>query len=464
MMIIDKQQNFKDRYNKQKYLFTDNSTKDIFAQFNYQPIEVEKLKDAINYFPKINQKDALEDIAQLKILLERCYAGYYVFGKDFFDKAFATMEEKINELTQPIYMDDFARIINSALDGMSDYHFSIHYRNQMFRPFGRRNAEITYFNHDYELKRQEDDFYVNYEGEYIKILKINDDAPLKFIAKTINKDAEIKYSFICFGKREQNLALDVLCENNIYFKVELTANDYEATYSNYNAPMLEVSTVDNLAYVNINRLHLAQNETLQDFLDKISAIKDYPNIVLDVCDNGGGSDGIVNQIMGIVCERNANYPMSYIDLVSRAERNLSPDEAKNTVINQYEQSLKGRTNILSIKLGKQNEIKDAKKNIYVLQNRNSCSAAEMVCGIYYNLKNIIFMGDNTAGMLQIGNIQSYVLNNSQLIFNFGSSYFSLQENIIIEGKGFQPDIYFSCNMNYKERIEIMKKLIENLSN
>ena len=71
MIKIDKQQNFKDRYNKQKYLFTDNQNEYIFAQFNYQPIEAEKLKDTISYSPKINQKDALEDIAQLKILLER---------------------------------------------------------------------------------------------------------------------------------------------------------------------------------------------------------------------------------------------------------------------------------------------------------------------------------------------------------------------------------------------------------
>lgn len=71
MIKIDKQQNFKDRYNKQKYLFTVNQNEDIFAQFNYQPIEAEKLKDTISYSPKINQKVALEDIAQLKILLER---------------------------------------------------------------------------------------------------------------------------------------------------------------------------------------------------------------------------------------------------------------------------------------------------------------------------------------------------------------------------------------------------------
>ena len=71
MIKIDKQQNFKDRYNKQKYLFTVNQNEDIFAQFNYQPIEAENLKDTISYSPKINQKDALEDIAQLKILLER---------------------------------------------------------------------------------------------------------------------------------------------------------------------------------------------------------------------------------------------------------------------------------------------------------------------------------------------------------------------------------------------------------
>lgn len=63
MIKIDKQQNFKDRYNKQKYLFTVNQNEDIFAQFNYQPIEAENLKDTISYSPKINQKDALEDIA-----------------------------------------------------------------------------------------------------------------------------------------------------------------------------------------------------------------------------------------------------------------------------------------------------------------------------------------------------------------------------------------------------------------
>ena len=468
-MKLNTNEIFEKRKIKQDYLFSNNG-KQNFENFKYEKFDVNKLSDALQYEKcndkkVITKKEAFEDFEQFKILIEQCYVGYCVFGKKFFDNVFNKIEKQLNLIDSTIEPYKFAEIIFKALKNIKDYHFCVQYNNKQLRPFDRDQVEITYFNCEHKITKNKNDFYIVNNKNKQKIVKINNQNPSKFVDLCFMPNGKLQYAFFAFSTQNKAIKLNVTLENSEVVCVNLQPINYHEVLLPDTEKMIEIFADENMAYINVNRLYLCDvtDEQYKQLLTEIEKVKDYKNILIDVCNNGGGSDTIVREIMKCFGLEIKSYPINYIDLCARS--NIENAEKKKAeVLSQYEKSLENRVNIKSINFGKINKEKDTGKLILIFQNRNSFSAAEEFNELFSNFKNLVFVGDNTSGMLCFGNINSYFLKNSSVKIKFGVSYFENPGRKFLEGKGVKPDIYFTKPyLKLEERMKFAKQIFKNLN-
>ena len=317
---------------------------------------------------------------------------------------------------------------------------------------------------DYELAKLGDNYYIKLDGSFQKIVSVNGKAPFWFVFPTIGKNG-MSWGLFASEDRQKRQCFNVVTEST-RIKLNLKKLDYKEYVpfeEQEDLPEIEVYEKNDYVYINANSCDCDDDAKLKTYYSKIKSVSHYENIVIDVCDNGGGSDEVVKKIMGIVGVKNQNYPCSMVDLACRIDGNVLAKERKKRIIERYKATLAENINISFLRFGESNRIKETKKRIIVLQNRNSFSAAEDFNELFSNYKNVVFVGDNTAGMLHFGNIMHYRLRNSGIDVRFGASLFKNLGGVNVEGKGLAPDIYFDKgNYSLDERLEIFcnKKLFK----
>lgn len=98
-----------------------------------------------------------------------------------------------------------------------------------------------------------------------------------------------------------------------------------------------------------------------------------------------------------------------------------------------------------------------KGKIFVLIDNNCFSSGESTANMFETLKNVKFVGQNTAGSVHFGNNGYVVLPNSSIIVQMGTSFNTFKDDRFIEKIGIKPDLYIE---NGKNALDEVLKLIE----
>ncbi len=407
-----------------------------------KPATLDEMQRFINLEPNDNnighlsRKQCLDDLEQLHFLLKHLYAGYYSLGEDYFCNAFEKMQKQVNNKTT-LLLKDFIFIIYEGLDGLIDRHFCFGLEGKFkIRIFDDSKLDKLYFNDVFKITQ----IGKNYYFEDKKILNVEGQNNIEnFIKPILNEKGELFLGFIVYAK--ENKILHVKLEGNQTIDVVLKQAQ-EPNEIKKQSQLFDLEKDGDILCI--------KNQTLmynkfQNFDFSKCDWNDAQFRILDIRNNGGGSDNITKNIMKSFGFENSGLQISGFDLCSRFDkRDCSKQEFIKNYFNNWEKSIKNDTpGVLRVFVGGNSEsIKTSEKPLIIIQNKNCASAAESFIEEFYNHKNVIFLGENTGGYLSFGNIRNYYLNNSDLVFTFGSSMFLDNRFGFIEGKGYSPDIYF----------------------
>ncbi|MGM0438253.1 MAG: S41 family peptidase [Bacillota bacterium] len=428
-----------------------NSFKNKLYSFNNfdEEIPIKKINIELGESPRlIPQKEALKDIDFLFKLFKYGYAGYEYFGGE---KRFSKSENKmIKEIKEKsflsrILVSRFEKIIIDNLQFIQDGHFAIAGQSIF-------NKYYYFTSPRFDFSKDEDGYYTYFEQEKLYLKKINDEDDIsKYLKMSLNKKGEIVYRLGFISKKNRsNIHLKGLFVKKDKQKIEnivlLKRNDsLNRRKTQYN--FKKVSGINVIEHTSANASQ-ENIEKLETFAEEAKKFKDDNYFIIDLRGNSGGNSWYarewIKNYTGIIPET------EFIEasLATKTSNQLFKNSLKKYYGTEDPENHPIYSQILEIDedgwaeldYSSPKEIKN-QNLILVLIDAGVASAGESYISYLRQLENVIFIGINTRGLVNTGNLGYCQLPNSKIDI-FIPKDFSLEPNFVLrEGKGFYPDFW-----------------------
>lgn len=305
-------------------------------------------------------------------------------------------------------------------------------------------------------------------------MKVNGENPEDYLRLSLDKEGNIVYNL---GKLEQvkfglfDLDIELKYgEKQINKKVKLKR------FSKRPLDRIGYSLIekDEVKIIENRRMYtLSEDEDdLKRFMDEAKDLKDEKVIILDIRSNSGGSDHYpMNWIKNYTGHKptftkvnSKIYTDTTIKLLDNHIPNIKDSEIEKNVKKMRNEIINsdyfpGWTDIDS------NDYKviDNDNLVIVITDSNIASSGESFVNYLRQLKNVIFIGENTGGiMLMLDNYNSY-LPNSKLLVRAGIGLDLEPDLTSTEEKGYLPDLWVNPNIAVNRVLRFIKnyKLKEN---
>lgn len=230
---------------------------------------------------------------------------------------------------------------------------------------------------------------------------------------------------------------DIIKSKTVKIKIKRNNEIIEKTVQKAVIPIKTMDyklTDDGIAIVTLATI--MGEQAINDFVNIIKATNDAKAMIIDLRDNYGGI--LLNAI------EMANYMLDnekIVSVESRGNNKFQIYASKERIFN--------------------------KKNIVILVNKNTASAAEILAGTLKDNLGAIVIGENTYGKNSIQQVIP-MYNNTGLIIT--SNRYILPVSGDIHNTGITPDIYIKQKYNYtyrhndvvmKEALKIVRKMMKN---
>lgn len=392
---------------------------------------------------------AIEDVDYLFGILKYGYAAYgYFGGDDTFLRAKEEIISAIEEHEESIFRGDFIKILVDNLDFLQDGHFRVE-THQMFQRYN------YYSNEDYTFYKDEEGYHTFINGEIFQLAGVSGGNIDEFLKPSINDDGKIVYylgNLYPSSGREHIIEIELESENSVITK---NISKRIATYTSNTAPgsIYRYNEVNGIPIVQIGSM-FPQSESqvnlLNDFIDDARKLRGEKHFIIDLRGNNGGY---------------ADYPTQWIENYSRQSFGadyIVSDLHTSTTMAAYERFTesivtedhrrRSLESIDEIKSGKyypgwsaiQFDLPKQLRNnnvIFVLIDGGVASSAESYVKMLRQMDNVIFIGENTAGISLVGNNNLFLLPNSMIAVQFGKSLYLNLDLTDNEGIGFRPDFW-----------------------
>lgn len=401
----------------------------------------------------IDKQSAIADIEYLFDCLKYGYAGYKYFGGDeAFSKAKQNITDKINAFKTDIPAGFLEDTILESLGFIQDGHFSIG-RNALIKDYNMFMSER------YEIAKEGSIYYLIDNGNKKRIVSIDNEAPENCIKPSIDKNGYAIYRFCLLRQsRDKELAVQVNLENDslkaILPNVTLSyeRNKAAEVYSRkkyYNVPVIKLTS-------------FIPSEELEAFEKDAKDLKDEDLLIIDLRGNSGGNSkyadnwlesftGVKNEGIFISAALNTDLALkAFLHTVKNTYEEKYFLEIEKIVKDEYgsipEKYKYWRIFDYSLAKRIRNEIP-----IFVLIDMKTASAAEIFINKLSYLENTYFIGTNSSGAGDIGNVAKYMLPRSGIEVSFGSLLIINPDLKMRDGLGFQPD-FWVASKDMEERV------------
>lgn len=413
---------------------------------------------------------AINDMDYLFKIFKYTYGGYQYFGGDkVFDKA---KENIVNSLEneKELTVGKVEDTISANIDFIKDGHFQM----DTFAPIIKYKNEYFY-SENYEFYKDEKGYYTITDNKkyYLKTVEGNSKVS-DYMKLTINKDGNVVYNIGMLQNElsvKYNLAIKLINgKKEINKDVSLSSSG--AKYNNDIG--FKKQNLNGIPIVKCTRMYdnSDNDTTCKLFGETGKELKNSPISIVDIRGNGGGDDmSSIEWFKGytgrqpIISESSAQLfsKMFVLNGLDYADNMISNKQNISTDLYNYCLDFKNKlTTIVNNKDFNHWEVDSTtgstvhnKNIVFVLVDNGVASSGETFVTYLRTLKNVVFVGTNTAGCGTISNNGTYKLPNTGICFYFGTGL--TLENDFEEGTGFTPDLWVNSN----DALDRVMKLISN---
>ncbi len=421
----------------------------------------------------LTRSEALADVDQLFRLLKFGYCGYQYFGgDDRFSKAESAIKEKLASGNEKILTASFSQLLIDNLDFIQDGHFYIGY--QLLQK--RFNC---YMDESMPFLKDEYDFYTLLDGKKCYLLEVNGGTPEKYLKLSLNDEGEIVFYLGKMDSQESpRLAIDVILQTDGDIITKSINLDLMSSLPDFNWDKLY--TYGKIADIPIVAVRSFTPDTekgvreLYNFTEEALRIKEENILLLDLRGNFGGytfygqrwlenyTGEIIypNLLMCKLITETTQYHYWYEDfegetfsIVDELNKKLYGD-IPSYIYTEYDtmEYFPGWGPVIYY----QPKRVQNGKLIFVIIDRFGASATEYFINLLRQVENVFFIGENSAGT-QLTDHGSYILSQSGLRLNFGSTLclnYDLQSR---EGSGYLPDFWVPPHLAAERVVKFLEK-------
>ena len=423
----------------------------------------------------LSKEQALEDAEYLFRLLKYVYAGYGYYGGDkVFDQAKEKVINTINK-DDKISIEELNKIFLKNLSFIKDGHFVIGNTN-----VNREHVLNYYCNQDIEIRKNNNGYYYLVDNEKRYIKAINSDKEIeKYLKLSINEDGVLVY-YIGLLQNDAN-ATDLL---QIEYEINSKINKEDIQLTKVlqevheDATAFEQKMVEGIPVLTVRLFFDKIDEiSLKHFSESGLDLKNEKVIIIDLRGNQGGSsmwgefwfenytDVVPNTGMSSA-ERYSKFYLydmkafqengfeSYFnDVESLLKKYNEPklNEEMNSWVEEMNQTIKNKAYDTWEVDSPKGEWVNNENIIFVLIDKGIASSSEDFVNMLRTLDNVIFVGSNTSGCSEIGNVSKKFLPNSNILLYFGGELFINKNIESVDGVGYEPDLWLD-NQNTVERV------------
>ncbi len=421
----------------------------------------------------LTRSEALADVDQLFRLLKFGYCGYQYFGGDGrFSKAEAAIEEKLASGSDRILTASFSRLLIDNLDFIQDGHFLIGY--QVLQK--RLNC---YMDESLPFLKDEHGFYTLIDNDKSYLLEVNGGAPEEYLKLSLNDEGEIVFYLGKMDFQESLwLAIDIKLQIDGGIIMKNIILDLMPSLPDFNWDKLytygEIAGIPIVELRSFTPSSEREVRELYNFTEEAQKIREENILLLDLRGNFGGytfygqrwlenyTDEIIypNLLMCKLITKTTQYYYWYEDF--EGETFLKVDELNKELYGDVPSYIYAEYDTMEYFPGwgpviyyQPQRVKN-EKLIFVIIDRFGASATEYFINLLSQVENVIFIGENSAGT-QLTDHGSYILPNSRLRLNFGSTLclnYDLQSR---EGSGYQPDFWVPPHLAVERIIKFLGK-------
>lgn len=439
-----------------KYLYQYN---DFSGEIDEELIKISNEKKPL----LISNEKANRDIEFFFKLLKYGYAGYQYFGGDQkFNKVEKDIIKEVKEksIFSRLTTNSFADILIKHLNFIQDGHFAIDGRGLF--------TQYKYFTSPkFDFSKDKGGYYTFLEGKKAYLTSIDNGDYKDYLKLSLNSGGKVVYRLGTLSKKQEdefkvNIKLKPIKSKQIK-NVEVVLRKQDGYKSNgiaYNVyrkdgiPIIEHRTAAPSSQ--------AKKDKLEEFVADAKKFKGEEYIIIDIRDHSGGADiypsNWVKNFTGISPEGGSIVS----SLGTRTANKMLKNSIKHyygkqasKIISEYEDLfIEAESGWTEIKYYKSKFI-DNDSLVVVLTDSGIGSAGESFVKYLRQLKNVIFIGTNTSGIISFGNMGIATLPDSKLKVSFPKSIFLETDLKFREGLGYLPDIW----VNPEKAVELALKFI-----
>ncbi len=446
------------------------------------------IKDEITF------SQALEDVDMFIYLLENAYSGYDdLKSKKFKIQALRenfpfAKEKNVNTDELLSYFDEQLKLY------INDFHFCLIGKNKQV--FYRTPIRI-FFSDIFLLKNNEQFKVIKTDNPNIKIGDIYNDSPdYLFLYPSEGKDIYRLGVFLQNEEKNGNNFIELLFNDKkisvSYYKTNSQLK--KSSDTSYKEIITNESVYFYLPTLMDPNVHWDNFVTYEEMYKRFVTLGlrygEKKNYIIDFRGNEGGNDLYCQKFLAnlLFCESEIKNYEKYEKYMSFSSINLySPpilqaikwngnnlkkenDSYFNEIYKFMKKNNFNRIKIENLKKGINKKINFLSKLI-VIMDKNTCSSGESFVYLANPLleegKNLFYIGENSGGCFNYGNVMCYQLPNSGIAIYLPS--LKMKSGIIAEGKGYMPG-YWAFNedllqaiVNITGDVELSEKL-EDINN
>ena len=440
--------------------------REYITQLQFVPADEELPRDQLRIdvsadIPdSISSEQAQEDIKYLFYLLSHGYSGYgYFCTEGDFEKAKSNIFKELD--SSPRWSpEEVSAVIHENLTFIHDGHFVVGYhRYYTHYDFWYATLELTKTNGEY--------FFVA-DGVAWKVLTINGDQPEKFMFPSLNADGNPVYRVgILSQSQPESLVLTGIHQpEQKEFVIHLERSSLEPE------DIFSEDIVDGIPVITVRSFEDTHSDELEEFLQTATKYRGVPYLILDIRQNRGGNSVWPETWVHKFTSSHPEWGFISTEFMSKTilmgRANLSrmlleqhPDARLYSSLGLYEEQVDYFEKKPLSPYWSEVKIPDIQlisntTTVVVLVDRGVASSGEAFISYLQQVENIVFVGENSAGVGVFGDITLHQLPNSKLFVVLPCKLFLPLDLEHTEEKGFFPDLWIPADCALLYSMEAVK--------